>query len=160
MKKKREFQVQDWYTKQLVCFCFLHLHVKLTSHFIQSVQEEPYKDCSKSGWGVGIGQKGVWDDLKEDQKCKITLLNYSLSKISLHFKQRCDEKKDNCHQRGIAQLNNILSELPTLWEIYGTREKWYLQGDLPVLEDDVDFLQSWTLKRVLSVLLHVQIDFN
>ena len=86
--------------------------------------------------------------------------NYFLSTISLHFRQRCDEKKDNCHQRGIAQSNNILSELPTLWEIYGTREKWYLQGDLPVLEDDVDFLQSWTLKRVLSVLLHVQIDFN
>ena len=40
--------------------------------------------------------------------------NYFLSTISLHFKQRCDEKKDNCHQRGIAQLNNILPELPTL----------------------------------------------
>ena len=150
MKKKREFQVQDWYTKQLVCFCFLHLHVKLTSHFIQSVQEEPYKDCSKSGWGVGIGQKGVWDDLKKDQKCKITLLNYSLSKISLHFRQRCDEKKT-------IVIKGVLLNWITFCQSYHHYEKSMAQGRSDIYREIFLF---WKMKRVLSVLLHVQIDFN
>ena len=55
--------------------------MSLTSHFIQSVQQESYQDCCKCCWSVWIGQKWIRDNLTE----KVNEFNYYKLKLT-HLK--------------------------------------------------------------------------